>query len=99
MANIRYSHIAVGLGEADWPKLGYAVRGMKKKTVGRGKLPSLPITHPNLQGLLGVWQSMPNIFVGQMLEAAACIFFFGMLCLGEVVVLSGHHTTQLYISV
>ena len=39
MAAIRYSEIAVGLGDpqmADWPKLDYVVRGVKKKIAGRG---------------------------------------------------------------
>ena len=31
---------------ADWPKLSYVVRGMKKKTSGRTKQPRLPITPP-----------------------------------------------------
>ena len=59
LAAIRYSQIAVGLGDpqmADWPKLSYVVKEMKKKTSGRTKRPRLPITPPIMQCLLEVWE-------------------------------------------
>ena len=35
---------------ADWPKLSYVVRGMKKRTSGRTKRPRLPITPKDRRG-------------------------------------------------
>lgn len=71
---------------AEWPQLGYVVRGFKKKTAGPRRRARLPITPPILQKLRVVWERMDDAFNRKMLWAAVCMCFFGCLRSGEVVV-------------
>ena len=89
LAAIRYSQIALGLGDpkmADWPQLGYVVRGFKKKTAGPRSKPRLPITPSILRKLRSVWEKSEDAFNGRMVWAASGMCFFGFLRSGEVVV-------------
>ena len=78
----------MGLGDphmSEWPKLGYVIRGFKKRAVAKQR-PRLPITPGILRQLKRVWEAMEDSYNGYMLWAAACMCFFGFLRTGEVVV-------------
>ena len=88
LAALRYTQIAMGLGDphmSEWPKLGYVIRGFKKRATAKQR-PRLPITPVILRQLKRVWEAMEDSFNGRMLWAAACMCFFGFLRTGEVVV-------------
>ena len=79
LAAIRYTQIALGRGDPgmrDWPRLGYVVRGFKKKAragTGRPHLPITPSIHRQLK------EGLEDRHKGQMLWAVACLCFFGFL--------------------
>ena len=91
----------MGLGEpnmSEWPKQGYVIRGFKKRAAAKQR-PQLPITPAILRELKRVWEAMEDNFNGCMLWAMACMFFFGFLRTGEVVVPSQSlHDAEMHLS-
>ena len=67
------------------PRLGYAVKGMKRTAVVKSR-PRLPITTAILGHLRAVWQTWSNRGDAAMLWSAATMCFFGFLRAGEIVV-------------
>ena len=89
LSAVRYTQISLGLGDphaASMPQLEYVVKGAKRKTAARGSRPRLPITGQILTSLIGVWENESDQFNGSMLWATACMCFFGILRVGEIVV-------------
>lgn len=89
LSAIRYSQIAVGLGD---PKMGemrqleYVLKGVKRLSAGGPKRARLPITPGILSKLKDVWEALPRRRDAAMLWAAATVCFFGFLRVGEVVI-------------
>ena len=89
LAGIRFSQIALGLGDpqmADLPQLGYVMRGYKKSASRPPAKPRLPVTPAILLKLKSVWETREDRFNARMLWAAACMCFFGFLRSGEIVI-------------
>ena len=89
LATIRYTQIALGQGDpgmGDWPRLGYVVRGFKKKTRAGAGRPRHPITMSILRQSKGIWEGLEDRHKGRILWAVACLCFFGFLRTGEAVV-------------
>ena len=87
LAAIRYSQIALGLGNPNIPnmsQLEYVLKGARK--LARSKSSSrLPIAPAILEKLHAVWSLSSEQFNASMLWAALCMCFFGFLRSGEVV--------------
>ena len=87
LAAVRYSHIALGLGDpqiGDMSHLEHVVKGLKKSTLQSSRT-CLPITPAILRKLKAVWQQRPNKHDASMLWAISCLCFFGFLRIGEAV--------------
>lgn len=87
LAAVRYSQIALGLGNPHIPsmtQLEYVLKGAQKSARSKSR-PRLPITPSILEKLYSVWAASSDPFNASMLWAAACMCFFGFLRSGEVV--------------
>ena len=89
LAAIRYTQIALGLGDpqlSNLPRLEYVVKGFKRSATYATCRTRLPITPDILCQSKRVWQGWQNCRDASMLWAAVTMCFCGFLRSGEVVV-------------
>ena len=100
LAAIRFSQIALGMGDphmSEWPRLSYVV---KKRASGSRARIQLPITPNILRQLKSVWQRKEDSKNACMLWAASCLCFSGFLWMGEAVVPSNSsYDPEMHLSV
>lgn len=100
LSAIRHLQICAGLPgleRAEWPRLSYVLRGIKRGQVGLPRRCRLPITGEIMKQLQVFWSSPANgsIFESKLLWATCCLCFFGFLRVGEATTGQGREASIL----
>ena len=68
---------------ASYPRLNYALRGLRREVVGKRQLTRLPIMPEMLAKIHWFWSQSPSTFEQVLLWAAFCLEFFGFMRSGK----------------
>lgn len=86
LAGVRHLLVTVGQTpspRAEWPRLQYVIRGIKRSAALTPKRQRLPITFAVLKQIQDYLFRLPPAYMTKLIWCACCLAFFGFLRCGE----------------